>query len=114
METVKKSLSELWVEAGVKGAVDVGDRVWCDACGEDWTGRPEPGGFLVQSKAICPTCAPGYLLGLKRADETDLIREFCPPDQSYWKWCVGLRGGNNTIKVLKPTSLEELQRMMGQ
>ena len=41
-------------------AIPVGDIVVCDDCSVDYTNRLESGGFIFQSKAICPACAPRW------------------------------------------------------
>ena len=41
-------------------AIPVGDIVVCDDCSVDYTNRPDSGGFIFQSKAICPACAPRW------------------------------------------------------
>lgn len=95
----EKKLNELFDEAYKTGEIDLGDRVFCDSCGEEWTGRQESGGLLFGSKAFCPVCAPSMLEKIMHYHEERYIRGTCPPDQSYWQWCLKLRGGNNTIKV---------------
>lgn len=63
-----------------------GRLVFCDNCGADWTDRPEAGGMLVGSKAICPTCEPRYTEGLQRYREDNLIRGRCPSKMSFADW----------------------------
>ena len=66
--------------------VNPGNLVFCDFCGEDWTERTEPGGFLFGSKAACPTCAPEMLANIKRYHEEHYIKAYCPSDKSYADW----------------------------
>jgi hypothetical protein len=96
----EKNLSDLYDEAFKNGTVDLGDRVFCDSCGEEWTGRKETGGLLLGSKAFCPICTPRRREGLKKYHEEHFIKAVCPPDMSFAEWCLFLRGGNNTIKVI--------------
>jgi hypothetical protein len=104
-----KTLEELWDEAA-HHPVDMGNRVFCDQCGHEWTGRPESGGFLIgTSKAICPECAPEQMAGLIMHHEEGLVTKRCPEGESFWKWCLDLRGGNNTITVL--TGMDAVRRL---
>lgn len=66
--------------------VDVGDDVICDICGEDWTNRPESGGFLLLSKGVCPDCAPRLMESVKKYHEEWSIKGECPPDMSHANW----------------------------
>lgn len=78
----------------------IGGTVICDwSCGADWTERPESGGFLFQSKAVCPDCAPKALVSIKKYNEFHFIQEFCPPELSFKDWVIKLRGGDNTISI---------------
>ena len=95
----EKDLSELHDEAFKKGVVDLGNRVFCDSCGEEWTDRKESGGILLGSKAFCPICTSRMMESLKQYHEEHFIKAICPPDKSFAEWCLFLRGGNNTIRV---------------
>ncbi len=79
---------------------DVGNRVVCDVCDEDYTNSPECGGFLFQSYAYCPKCAPKQLKLIKRYNEEHFIKAHCPPNMAFAKWVLSLRGGDNTIRVI--------------
>ena len=71
--------------------VDVGDNVFCDYCSEDYTNRPDKGGFLFQSKAICPECAKEALVSIKGYNEEHFIRGTCPDDMSFVDWIRSIR-----------------------
>jgi len=77
----------------------IGDVAICDTCGKDWTNNDQSGGFLFGSYAVCPDCAPKILENVDKYNERHAIKEFCPPNLSYWQWVLKLRGGDNTIKV---------------
>lgn len=79
--------------------IDMGDRVICDMCGEEWTGRPESGGFLFGSKATCPTCGPALERDIVRSAE-EHVRARCPAGVPFATWVLSLRGGDNTIRIL--------------
>jgi hypothetical protein len=78
---------------------DIGNKVVCDSCGDDWTDRVESGGFLFGSYAYCPECASRSLPNIKAYGEMGYIKEYCPSGVSYKDWVLSLRNGNNTIKV---------------
>ncbi len=79
--------------------IEIGDMVLCDLCNADWTNESQTGGMLVQSKAVCPACAPRYRADLVRYDEQHLIHAACPPWQSFADWCRELRGPNAAIEI---------------
>jgi len=97
---VGQQLAKL-IQSGQLGEVDLGQEVFCDICSAVWTGRPDSGGFLLLSKAVCPDCAPRMLERLKANHEDQYIRGWCPKGMSYAAWCLQLRGGNNTVKVIQ-------------
>lgn len=71
--------------------IDGGDIVICDTCGEDWTERPESGGLLFCSKAVCPNCATGLRKDAEQYEETHLIRGECPENMPFADWVRSLR-----------------------
>jgi len=79
--------------------IDIGEKVVCDLCSEDYSESLECGGFLFQSKAVCPVCAPNFELNVQKFGETSFIRERCPEFMSFKDWVLGLRNGNNEIKI---------------
>lgn len=78
---------------------DVGERVYCDCCDEEWTDRTESGGFLFVSKAYCPRCAKLAIDKIRSYNEEHFIRARCPQGMPFAKWVLSLRNGNNTIKT---------------
>lgn len=66
--------------------IDAGQSVICDLCGEDKTESKVSGGFLFQSKAVCPDCAPNYEASAKRYSELHFIRARCPEGKSFADW----------------------------
>ena len=66
--------------------IDVGDKVYCDLCGEDKSESDSSGGFLFQSKAVCPDCAPHFEVSINDYSEQHLIRGRCPPEKSFANW----------------------------
>lgn len=84
--------------AGTKPVVtDIGRKVECDFCGENYTDSHETGGFLFLSKAVCPRCAPDIERSATANGETKYIRARCAEGMSFADWCRGLRGGDNSI-----------------
>ena len=80
--------------------LDVGHTVICDVCDEDWTGNPESGGFLFETKAYCPKCVRTRLDSIKSYDEERFIRAWCPPNLSFADWVLQLRDGKNYVKIV--------------
>jgi hypothetical protein len=79
--------------------IDVGDSVQCDLCNTEYRGSDAQGGILVQSKGVCPKCAPKFEADLIKYDEAHLIRDRCPEGMTFHAWVMQLRGGDNSIKV---------------
>ena len=82
--------------------IEIGDSVVCDWCGKDYTDPPESekcGGLLFESKACCPECEPKVKRSSKACHEEKYIRGYCPAGMTFKNWVLGLRGGDNTIKV---------------
>lgn len=79
--------------------IDLGDQVICDMCGKDWTDSKECGGFIFETKAVCPDCAPRNLESIKKYHEEKYIKKFCPEGVTFKDFVIGYRGGKGTIKV---------------
>ncbi len=80
--------------------IECGDKVLCDFCGEEYNAQNKTtGGFLFDSNAVCPACAPDSLKRIIGYHEKDHIKSYCPTGMSFHDWVMQLRGGNNTIKV---------------
>lgn len=71
--------------------VDPGETVLCDLCNEDYTNSDEKGGFLFLSKAVCPKCAPDFLISIKAYREEDYIRNFAHDDESFRDFVYRIR-----------------------
>lgn len=78
----------------------VGDEVLCDFCCKDWTDSNVSGGFLFQSKAVCPQCALRTLPSIQAYGEEGFIREHCPPDLSFADWVRKLRYRTGHDKII--------------
>lgn len=90
---------------------DVGAQVNCDLCNESFTIHDmRTGGILVQSKAVCPECAPKYEADLKKYGETHLIRGRCPTGMPFHVWVMGLRQGDNKVVVTSYDNIEEFMK----
>lgn len=51
----------------------------------------EKGGFLFQSKAICPECAPDFLKSVREYREEKYIRAQANPDESFRDFVYRIR-----------------------
>lgn len=79
---------------------DIGDMVLCDVCNKEYPASDgTSGGFLFGSYAYCPECAARHAKGIFECGE-GRISEYCPKNMSYHDWVMGLRGGDNTIRVI--------------
>lgn len=98
---MNKDLAAAWDKAFERPGelVPVGRAVVCDVCGEDWTERKESGGFLFESYAYCPNCAPKGLEEIKKYGKERFIKAHCPENESYADFVRRLRGPNAGIKV---------------
>lgn len=81
--------------------LEIGDSVRCDTCSKEWRGTENTGGFLFQSKAVCPDCAPALEKSLINYGETRFIKGRCPADMSFWRWVLGLREGRHTVTITR-------------
>jgi hypothetical protein len=89
---------EAFANSGVK--IPLGRLVVCDICDEDWTDRPEPGGFLFGTYAYCPNCAVDGLRAIKRFNEEHLIVALCG-GESFADFVRSRRGPEAFIRVTK-------------
>lgn len=87
------------VQLVTREVIELGDHVECDFCSKDWTESDVHGGFLFESKAVCPDCAPKVLASVRQHNEMNFIREYCPRDLSFADWVRRLRYGNNQMTI---------------
>ena len=80
---------------------DLRDSVRCDWCNREYRGDDTTGGFLFQSKATCPDCAPKTEVNALRFHELHFITARCPPHLSFHAWVMQLRGGENQVRVIE-------------
>ena len=73
---------------------DGGDFVICDMCGKDWTNSNVQGGFLFQSKAVCPDCQPKLMINIEKYNEQEFIKSICPKNQSFYDYVMSMRQRN--------------------
>lgn len=94
-------IDELWAqaEANTGTPIDIGPIVVCDLCDEDWTTRTDLGGFIFQSKAVCPQCAPKFMASVIKYGEQRYVRAKCPDGQAFADFVRAYRGDNNSIRV---------------
>ena|SRR5689334_21862025 len=96
-----KDLERLWQQADAMGEADIGEIVVCDMCDEDYTHSDKKGGFILQSKGVCPRCTAKTLADLKRYGEEKFIRAVANTDESFKDFILRMRGGNNKIKITR-------------
>jgi hypothetical protein len=93
--------------------IDFGNRVLCDLCTTDYTDRTETGGLLLQSRAVCPECVPGVLRDAILYNEQRFIRARCPEGMEFRAWVLGLRGGDNEMRIYTGDDFRRLQQRSG-
>ena len=81
--------------------IDIGQQVFCDLCNTEFSQLPDTGGILVQSKGVCPRCAPKFEADLVKYGEEHYIRARCPADMRFHDWILKIRDGDNTIRVFE-------------
>lgn len=72
----------------------VGDRVFCDDCGIEYTDSEDPGGIAFgrsAGKAICGRCAPKWIALARKHGETHLIKALCPITKPFAQFVRELR-----------------------
>jgi hypothetical protein len=99
MSDLDKKFAEAYERPGEK--IPVGRDVVCDLCDEDWTDRPESGGFLFESKGVCPDCVPRFMASVIKHSEQRFIRGECPKGQSCADWIREIRGPDAFIRVTR-------------
>jgi uncharacterized Zn ribbon protein len=57
--------------------------VLCDQCNKDYTTSDEKGGFLFNSNAVCPDCAPKFEESAKAYKEEHYIRARAKEGESF-------------------------------
>lgn len=79
--------------------IEVGNEILCDICNEDYTNSDEHGGFLFESKGICPKCAPSFEKSARGYGEEKYITERCKKGESFKDFILRIRQGDNAIKI---------------
>jgi len=91
---------------------NMGRTVLCDICNEDWTDRPESGGFIFESKAYCPDCARESLPSIIAYNEQHFIRASCPAGLAFPDFVRQYRGGDGQIIVSSFDSIHEMWEVL--
>lgn len=73
--------------------IDVGNKVFCDLCGKEYTDdEKSKGGFLFNSKAVCPDCADDFMRTIKVYREEDYITDKAREDETFRDFVYRIRG----------------------
>jgi len=78
---------------------DLGDSVVCDECSEDYTNSEESGGFIFGSHGVCPKCADRLLKSIKKYNEEEHIKSYCPRGMSFKQFILNYRGTGEGNKI---------------
>lgn len=100
-EKVYRKATEITTQHGeMKTEVfDVGEQVWCDLCGEEYTNSDAVGGLLFGSKAVCPKCEPRMSASIAQYNEQHYIRGRAEEGETFKDFCLRLRGGDNNVTI---------------
>lgn len=103
MSDNKTELRKLWdtaeKEPGTKQRV--GRIVVCDQCDEDFTDKPDSGGFMFVLNAYCPQCAARSIDSIRKYNEEHFIRARCVEGQSFADFVRAYRGPDAFIRYTK-------------
>lgn len=92
-------MSELIYEA------DLGESVICDECSADYTNSDESGGFIFGGHGVCPKCADRMLESIRKHNEEEHIKAYCPKGKSFKQFILDYRNSRgpegNKIKIYK-------------
>jgi hypothetical protein len=97
---MNEELEKKWNEAAATGKpIPIGRLVVCDRCDDDYTDKPDIGGFLFGSYAYCPKCAKANLPNIRKYGEAHLIKAHCQPDESFANFVRRMRGPDSYIQI---------------
>lgn len=65
--------------------------VLCDLCNADHTFTKAAGGFLFQSKGVCPTCAPKFEESIKKYNEEEYIKARAKEGETFSDFIYRIR-----------------------
>jgi hypothetical protein len=71
--------------------LDPGEHVNCDLCNEEYMDSTETGGFMFDSNAVCPKCAPTFEKDAARFNESDHIRERARKGETFRDFVYRMR-----------------------
>jgi hypothetical protein len=99
--TLPKELQNKWDEAAANQGtiVPVGRTVVCDLCDADCTDSAVSGGFIFESKGVCPACAPRFLATIRKYNEESFIKARCPEGKPFADFIRDYRGPNAGIRI---------------
>jgi len=71
--------------------IDPGFHVNCDLCNTEYMYSKEKGGFMFDSNAVCPKCAPAFEKDAARYNESDHIRTRARKDETFRDFVYRMR-----------------------
>lgn len=83
-------------DRSVVTVIEMGDDVFCDFCGDDYTHSDAVGGIQFGSKAACPKCAPEIEASASKYGESSYIKNRAEKGQLFRDFVIQtLRGGEH-------------------
>ncbi len=70
--------------------INLGDRVICDICGEEYTNSDMLGGITFGSKAVCPVCEPEMRRKAEEYGEERFVRQVAPENMTFRDFVVNI------------------------
>lgn len=70
--------------------INVGDRVVCDGCNDEYTESNEIGGILLSRSAFCPKCAVEIIVSAKKYHEEKFLT-YPLPEETFKDFVLRIR-----------------------
>lgn len=87
---------------------DIGNSVVCDCCNKDYTNSTAEGGFIFESKGVCPECSKDFMSNAIKYGEQHFIRDEAVLGETFRDFIIRSRGGNNTVKITTYDNVDDM------
>lgn len=83
----------------MKTVIPIGRTVLCDLCNRDWTDNPTSGGFIFETKGVCPLCADRMQIHITKHGEERFVVRRCTSGESFAEMVRDFRGPDAEIVI---------------